>query len=526
MNRAYRLEQDHAVLETLGCAYYFLAIKDALREDDTVDIEKMDRVSLYKARECFLILLDKADELYLAAMMKREGGVIYNTFYFEQDNYRILTLYPILMKNLPDDDAKMRRDFEMKYARTVCQSGSINLTQFRALTAKDKTLLFVLAEEINMLHILDFKSHARLKSIPNLDKRLYAVIENTERKLSEIDEKEQISVISMLLNLYRWGKYLFGWNVISRMKEHMKYIKSTKNQKMITTFDNFIYECSHESEEAEKRYIRSWEENPSFELWQEILQFYKRNNMLDKADEMFEKLFTEHKEYVESEPEYIYRVYILYILDYQRDLKKALQFYTMHKDEMKDGDIREFWESELMMCTNSFNNPKQFEEERKLLVEQGLMPEEEFHRISLVAYMCNLDSDNAWKHFSKKNPLFGKFGGEGEDIPALTNEGAQFLIWQRKYPPHMEMKWRAINIQRANEARKLFEREEWHISPESIAKKLKYEIQRSIAIDVWGLYLLAVVEKLEILEKFDCLYVTHFSVCRMLDEITHFKMRI
>ena len=35
--------------------------------------------------------------------------------------------------------------------------------------------------------------------------------------------------------------------------------------------------------------------------------------------------------------------------------------------------------------------------------------------------------------------------------------------------------------------------------------------------------MLAVVEKLEILEKFDCLYVTHFSVCRMLDEITHFK---
>ena len=67
LNRAYRLEQDYAVLETLGCAYYFLAIKDALREDDTVDIEKMDRVSLYKARECFLILLDKADELYLCS---------------------------------------------------------------------------------------------------------------------------------------------------------------------------------------------------------------------------------------------------------------------------------------------------------------------------------------------------------------------------------------------------------------------------------------------------------------------------
>ena len=523
LNRAYRLEQDHAVLEALGCAYYFLAINSAIREDDTVDIEKVDRVSLYKARECFLILLDKADELYLTAMMKREGGVIYNTFYFEQDIYRILTLYPALMKNLPDDDSKMRRDFEMKYARTQCQSGSIDLSQFSALTEKDRTLLWTLAEETNMLHVLDFKSRVYLQSIPNLDKNLYAVIENTERKLPEIDEKEQLSVISLLLNLYRWGKYLFGWNVIFRMEEHMKFIKSNGNQKMITTFDNFIYECSHELEQAEERYIRSWEENPSFELWQEILQFYKRNNMLDKADKMFERLFAEHKEYVESEPEYAYRAYILYILNYQRDLKKALQFYVMHKDEMKDGDIKEFWESELMMCTNSFNDPEQFEEERKLLVEQGLMPEEEFHRISLVAYMCNLDSENAWKHFSKENPLFGRFEQEEYSIPALTKEGAQFLIWQKVYPPHMEMEWKAINLQRANEARKQFEREEWHISPEIIAKKLKYEIQRTIAIDMWGLYLLAVDEKLEILEKFDCIYVTHFSVCRMLDEITHFK---
>mgnify|MGYP007007082974 CR=1 FL=1 len=74
-----------------------------------------------------------------------------------------------------------------------------------------------------------------------------------------------------------------------------------------------------------------------------------------KQMKCLKSFLTEHKEYVESEPEYIYRVYILYILDYQRDLKKRLyNFYTMHKDEMKDGDIREFWESELMMCTNSF----------------------------------------------------------------------------------------------------------------------------------------------------------------------------
>lgn len=522
LNRAYRLGQDHAVLESLGCAYHLLAIHDALKEDHTIEIEKVDRSFLYKARECFLILLDKADELYLRAMMKREGGIIYDTFFFEQDNYRILTLYPILIKNSPDD-AKMKRDFEMKYAKTVCQSGQIDLTQFHHLTKADKILLSILKEEQDALHRLDFTNSEDLRRISNLDKKLYNVIDKVEQNLEQIDEKEQLLVRALLLNLYRWGKYLFGWNIIFNMERHLEFIQKNGKEEMAITFENFIYECSHEPEEAEERYIHSWEKNPCFELWKEILQFYKRNHMLDKADAMFESLFTEHTEYVESEPEYAFRAYIGYIIDYQRDLKKALHFYLLHKNEMKDEIVRELWESELMMCTNSFNNPDEFVEMRNVLVEQGLMPENEFHRISLIAYMCNLDSENAWKHFSKENPMFGEFGQIENEGVFLTKEGAQFLVWQKKYPPHMEREWRGINIQGANAAKALFEQEEWHLSPKSIANKLQYEIHKSIAIDVWGLYILAVEEKLELLEQFDSIYVTHFSVCRMLEEITHFK---
>ena len=522
LNRAYRLGQDHAVLESLGCAYHLLAIHDALKEDHTIEIEKVDRSSLYKARECFLILLDKADELYLRAMMKREGGILYDTFFFEQDNYRILTLYPILIKNSPDD-AKMKRDFEMKYAKTVCQSGQIDLTQFHHLTKADKILLSILKEEQDALHRLDFTNSEDLRRISNLDKKLYNVIDKVEQNLAKIDEKEQLLVRALLLNLYRWGKYLFGWNIIFNMERHLEFIQKNGKEEMAITFENFIYECSHEPEEAEERYIHSWEKNPCFELWKEILQFYKRNHMLDKADAMFESLFTEHTEYVESEPEYAFRAYIGYIIDYRRDLRKALHFYLLHKNEMKDEIVRELWESELMMCTNSFNNPDEFVEMRNVLVEQGLMPENEFHRISLIAYMCNLDSENAWKHFSKENPMFGKFGQIENEGVFLTKEGAQFLVWQKKYPPHMEREWRGINIQGANAAKALFEQEEWHLSPKSIANKLQYEIHKSIAIDVWGLYILAVEEKLELLEQFDSIYVTHFSVCRMLEEITHFK---
>ena len=325
LNRAYRLGQDHAVLESLGCAYHLLAIHDALKEDHTIEIEKVDRSSLYKARECFLILLDKADELYLRAMMKREGGILYDTFFFEQDNYRILTLYPILIKNSPDD-AKMKRDFEMRYAKTVCQSGQIDLTQFHHLTKADKILLSILKEEQDALHRLDFTNSEDLRRISNLDKKLYNVIDKVEQNLEQIDEKEQLLVRALLLNLYRWGKYLFGWNIIFNMERHLEFIQKNGKEEMAITFENFIYECSHEPEEAEERYIHSWEKNPCFELWKEILQFYKRNHMLDKADAMFESLFTEYTEYVESEPEYAFRAYIGYIIDYQRDLRKALHF--------------------------------------------------------------------------------------------------------------------------------------------------------------------------------------------------------
>ena len=291
LNRAYRLGQDHAVLESLGCAYHLLAIHDALKEDHTIEIEKVDRSSLYKARECFLILLDKADELYLRAMMKREGGILYDTFFFEQDNYRILTLYPILIKNSPDD-AKMKRDFEMRYAKTVCQYEQIDLTQFHHLTKADKILLSILKEEQDALHRLDFTNSEDLRRISNLDKKLYNVIDKVEQNLAKIDEKEQLLVRALLLNLYRWGKYLFGWNIIFNMERHLEFIQKNGKEEMAITFENFIYECSHEPEEAEERYIHSWEKNPCFELWKEILQFYNRNHMLDKADAMLKSLFT------------------------------------------------------------------------------------------------------------------------------------------------------------------------------------------------------------------------------------------
>ena len=208
LNRAYRLGQDHAVLESLGCAYHLLAIHDALRADNTIEIEKVDRSSLYKARECFLILLDKADELYLQAMMKREGGIIYDTFFFEQDNYRILTLYPTLIKNSPND-VKIKRDFEMKYAKIVY------VTHFSVSRMLEEITHFKNENMEVILAYLESAEHVKLQS-PNFEVQL-KVREN-------VNYYEPCSTIAMAVEAEIpaiIGETMLAQNLIDRFKNYI-----------------------------------------------------------------------------------------------------------------------------------------------------------------------------------------------------------------------------------------------------------------------------------------------------------------
>lgn len=65
-------------------------------------------------------------------------------------------------------------------------------------------------------------------------------------------------------------------------------------------------------------------------------------------------------------------------------------------------------------------------------------------------------------------------------------------------------------------------KEEWKRPVDEIIKSRKLAIDRNIAIDAWGLYILAVSGNLEVLGKFDNVYVTHFTITRLLDEITQY----
>jgi hypothetical protein len=291
-------------------------------------------------------------------------------------------------------------------------------------------------------------------------------------------------------------------------------------------FKNFLLENSGDINEAEKVFINTWKETPCFIYWQEVLQFYKRNALydirwLDKADVWYKDLFVKHFDYISDEPEYAYRAYIDYVIHYRRDIKDAIEVYLAHKDEMNDKNISEFFKWELRMYTNCFNHPEEFDEERKLFVEDGLIPEDEYHRTALIAYMENLDAEKAWKHFNICNPAFGVIQGEVE--PILTDEGAHFLVWQRKFLGHKEEKWHGMSNRYINEVMDGLSAEKWHNDIDGIKKHNQYNIYKNIAIDAWSLFLLANQNRLDDLEHFDTVYVTHCTVNRLMEELCHYE---
>lgn len=193
---------------------------------------------------------------------------------------------------------------------------------------------------------------------------------------------------------------------------------------------------------------------------------------------------------------------------------------------MKDLNLRDFLEHELMIYTCSFNVPELFEEERYSFVQQGFVPIEEYHRIILVAYMCNLDSQKSWEHFNKENLFFGVNIQRPGYMPYLTKEGAQFLVWQRKYPPHKEENWNGIMEKNLHRTLEIIRSEAWHQDVEDIKERVNYKLERCITLDAWAIYIIYIIvceNCLDILEKFDCVYVTHSTITRMMKEMTHYE---
>ena len=514
---------DSIVLESLGAAYYGLAMHDAIEADGRVsDTSRIDKKSLYKARECYLIVKSKADDLFWAGTMRRVGLCIYNTFVFLQDNYRILTVYPDVKKYLPQLNNNECRDIEMKYAMISAQKGEINVKEFTHITAKDEIVLKSIARASKCSNLIeDATANIPADQIGNVQQLARQIRDTTrylERYVRLIDRKERIQIYVQMINLYGRGMLIFGWDKKEKLETLYERLSEYANPELLESISNFIFEMDAPIAEAEKRFLTSFESKKNIITWQELNHFYIRHGMFERADAMYQELFSERMELIEEGPEYAYRAFIDYVTLYKRNLKYALQCYLDAKETFKDTDIEGFWELELMLYSGTFNNPERFELERKQFVDKGLVTEESYHRDAFIAHLANLNDIEAIEHNNYirqcphlVNPQTG--------LLMVSKEEMQFLNWIGAVKPGFLPPSDSMVEERAKEVQNSYACETWHRKID-VQLKNQFGLNRKIAIDAWGLYQMAENDMLDVLDEFECVYVSHISVIRLLEELS------
>lgn len=509
LNLSYRLNGQSIVLETLGCAYYQLALKNALNESGQIQLFRINHAHLYKARSCFLILMEKEDKLCFCGAIKRMGWQIFHTFVFLQDSYRVLQLYPWMCDHFPFQKTEDRREVEKYYADVVAQSGKIDLAEFSALTEDDK-LLFRTAADIN--HFAARSSgYLEASAKPELERELQALISNVKKCVEQLDVKAALSIRRALIRLYYNGARLFGWNTLPEIKQHYQLITDLLDQRAAAETEELIFELEHTYEENVRHFQEAYEKAPSFQTWNALTWIHIRFGAFDIADERYLELFREHEELYREEPEYIYRACLDYVKEYHRDLKIALRCYLDSTNRFDDKDILGFWELELMLMTCTFNEPERFEEERRHFFEQKLIGPDAHYGNSLLAYTENLNESKASKMFQHLPPSNG-----------LTREAAFYLAWQKRLRPLPDERRNEFAPRKIEGLLKQYEGEDWNWAAGKEYLLDRFKIERTCCVDAWTLYLLAESRNLIALEDMDMIYIPHCTIDHMLFEISQY----
>lgn len=523
LNRSYQVGFDSMVLETLAAAYYNLAVFEATDENGKIpDWRKIDQKALYKARECYLIIRGKADDLFWSGTMRRMGLCVYNTFFFLQDNYRILTIYPDIKKYLTMLTDDEWRDVEMKYAKISAQKGEINTGEFPHITTKDRILLDAIARASKCGNLIeDVTANVpadQIKNIPQFAKEIRETTRELESAVRRIDRNERVPMYVQMINLYGRGMLMFGWDKIEKLNDLYQRLLEYADEDLLESMSNFIFEMNHPIDESIIRFKATFEKKKNIITWQELNHLYIRHGMFDEADAMYSELLSKRKELIEDGPEYAYRAFIDYVTLYKRDLKYALQCYLDAKESFQDTDIEGFWELELMLYSNSFNDPERFEVERRHFVDKGLVTEESYHRAAFIAYLTNLNEEKAAEHnnYIRQYPHY--INPQNGSL-IVSKEEIHFLNWIGAVKPGFLPPRNSMNPVIAAGVWNDYFNENWHKEIDQSLKN-QFAMKKTIAIDSWGLYQLVEANALKALEELDCVYVTHMTIIRLFEELS------
>ena len=505
LNSAYRMNAQSIVLETLAGAYYQLAIKDAVNDKNRIIFSKIDRKNLYKARSCFLILMEKEDELCFKGAIKRMGWQIFHTFVFLHDNYRIIKLYPLVRDHFPFQKTADRRQVERYYAEVIALSGQIDLTQFSALNKEDKLQLQAFAA-INRFFQIG-RTHPQSEAARELRRTILLV----EKIADQLPGKAAMPIYRGVIILCSQGILRFGWNLLPRMRHYYRRVRLSKDPQLIAEMADIIFEYEHSYEENAAHFAEAFQNAPSIRTWNALVGIHIRAGKLDTADAMYQDLLNNHEELYRDEPEYAYRAYLDFIKEHRRDPQNALAYFLAGRDKFDDKEIAGFWELELMLATCTFNEPERFEEERYPFMEAGLLPEDIYYHNALIAYTTNLNGPKASEMFQHLP--------EGRRLP-LSREEAFYLAWRRELKLPVNPGWDGFVPSRVEDALRQYQSEAWGDAQTREKSIQQFHIDRTCSLDAWALYLLAERDQLAALEDADQVYLSHYTIDRLLFEIS------
>ena len=508
LNRSYRINHQPIVCETLAGAYYHLAIRDALNEQGKIVLDQIDQESLYKARQCYLLIINQEDELCFKGAIQRMGWEMFHTFAFLHDFYRILTLYPWMKEYFPFKNEKDRQSVERLCAEVTIRSGSIDWSQFPTLTNEDHLLLSFGVEVSCLFQAFDA---GNLPQSQEVKQQLHTLIQTAEQQIGKLSEDGDLTLRHTLMLLYRITKYMFGLPVLNEIKRHNCEIQKTHNQPLKEDMEQLVFECEHNYKENVDHFQAAFKKNPSIRSWNALLGIHIRAGNLDKADEMYRDLLHNHKELYAEAPEYAYRAYLDFIRDHQRDLKYALQYFLEGKELFHDTDIARFWELELKCLTFNFNDPERFETDRWPFMEKGLIDPEIYYRGALLAYLENLNVPKADEMFENLCKL---------QVQKLNWNEIKYLTWRQKGELVNNLNWQGMTQEKVWTIVEQYRQETWGSSIVKTRLVKRFQIYQVCVLDAWSLYMLAVQGKLHLLEDLDMVYVTHTSVDHLLNEIS------
>ena len=511
LNRSYRVSAKPIVLENLGATYYQLAIRDAVEEEKII-LEKINRKHLYKARSCFLIVLEKEDELCLREAVRRVGWHMFQTFSLLNDLYWILKIYPYVDKWFGFKKSADRKNVEMRYAEAVATSGNVDVDDLSELTEQEKLLIKYGAKVNETLN--SFSGLVPGMDIdPKLECDLHSIIEDTKHAAEAMEGDLAMSMYRCLILLYSRGIQMFGWRKQAAVRVYASKFENIGNRQLANEIRDIVYRCEHNYEDCIGRFGAFYEKEITFENWNRLIITHIYFGNLDAADEMYRDLLNNHRELYRDEPEYAFRAYLGFIKEFRRDAGTAIKYFLEGKAEFQDKGIVGFWESELMFATNTFNNPEHLEELRQQFVDDGLIDTEENDRNLLIAYVLNLNEEKA-------DEVFSRIPKCGDHI--LSVGEAFYTVWRRRVLPPINEKWDGIvpeKIERAVSNYKVAARPS---SQERNKTLEQLNIDRVCCLDAWTLYLLGENDKLDALDGMDQVFIPHITIRHILDELCSF----